>query len=194
MIVIRRNGSWRDKDLNEMLCDPYTNKIASSWRRVFECDHFVRLKEDIMQSINKLIGDIEISAGMDYRPKIRQQGELCKEEVEVALQELLLVVHEALNAQQKEASRSLAPHIQEELIPAYSSAQLESGPGSVFRKKGILRDHVDENKGVIFSDATQIIFSHLDRATVKIEATLHKSLQALAKKVSRGNQRSIVLR
>jgi hypothetical protein len=44
-------------------------------------------------------------------------------------------VKEALNNEQKEVSRSLAPHVQSELIDGYSAAMEERGPGSVARQK-----------------------------------------------------------
>ena len=45
------------------------------------------------------------------------------------------VVREAMNTQQKEVSRCLAPHVQGQLLEGYERAMEERGPGSVARQK-----------------------------------------------------------
>ncbi len=132
--ALRRHGMWR-QDLNVDLSNPFTRQIASSWSRVFESDLFASFEQATMDVIKQLIADVEASAAPGLKDRAKGQGELCLEEARGALRKTLDVVSEAMNTQQKEISRCLAPHVQGQLVDGYDRAMEERGRGSVARQK-----------------------------------------------------------
>jgi hypothetical protein len=132
--ALRRHGSFR-RDLNVELINPFTRNIAHSWSRVFESDLFGSYERATIDAINDLVKDVEETAAPGLKDRARLQGETCVEEARVALQKTVDLVKETMNQQQKEVSRCLAPHVQEQLIEGYDTAMLERGTGSVARQK-----------------------------------------------------------
>ena len=132
--ALRRHGSWR-KDLNVELVTPLTRNIAHSWSKVFEGDLFGPFEEATLGVINNLLKDVEESAASGLRERCKAQGQICLEEARVALQNTVNVVQDTLNSEQKEVSRSLAPHVQNQLREGYDRAMEERGTGSVARQK-----------------------------------------------------------
>lgn len=66
---------------------------------------------------------------------MKGQAELAIDEARLALQKTIDIVRETINAEQKEVSRSLAPHVQIQLTEGYDQAMQERGIGSVARQK-----------------------------------------------------------
>lgn len=60
---------------------------------------------------------------------------MCLDEARVALKKTMDVVKETMNTEQKEVSRCMAPHVQNQLIDGYDRAMEERGIGSVARQK-----------------------------------------------------------
>jgi len=133
-LALRRYGTFR-RDLNEELIIPMTKTIASSWSKVFEADLFSTFEASITNSINKLVSDVEGSAATSLKDRVRTQGEACTEEAKAALKNIVEVVRETMNSEQKEVSRCLVPHIQRQLFEGYDTAMEERGSGSVARQK-----------------------------------------------------------
>jgi hypothetical protein len=132
--ALRRHGSFR-RDLNVELINPFTRNIAHSWSRVFESDLFGTFEQSTIDNINELVKDVEDSAAAGLKDRAKLQGETCVEEARVALKKTVDLVKETMNQEQKEISRCLAPHVQEQLIEAYDTAMEERGTGSVARQK-----------------------------------------------------------
>jgi hypothetical protein len=132
--ALRRHGSWRE-DLNVELINPFTRNIALSWSQVFEKDLLASFESGAMAAIKKLLKDVEMSAPFGLQDRSRSQGEVCLDGANLTMRLMMDVVSEALNTQQKEISRCLAPHVQNELVPGYGAAMEEHGRGSVARQK-----------------------------------------------------------
>lgn len=133
-LALRRRGIWR-QDLNANLAFPFTRQIASSWCKVFESDLFTPFEVAVTATIRKLLEEVEETAAPGFRDQFQRQGDLCLEEARVALKQIMGIVVEALAIEQKEVSRSMAPHVQSQLIYGYDRATEERGPGSVARQK-----------------------------------------------------------
>lgn len=88
-----------------------------------------------MTCINKLIADVEASAAAGLKDHVHAQSSVSQEEARHALVQTMEVVKEALGKEQKEISRCLAPHVQNELTDGYNLALQERGSGSVARQK-----------------------------------------------------------
>ena len=133
-LALRRHGSWR-RDLNVELINPFTRNIAHSWSKVFESDLFASFRASTVDVINTLIKEVEETAATGLKDRARQQGEACIEEARVALKKAVELVKDAMNQQQKEVSRVMAPHVQAQLVEGYDTAMEERGTGSVARQK-----------------------------------------------------------
>jgi hypothetical protein len=96
---------------------------------------FAALEKSTIDCVKSLLADVEESAAQGLRDRCKMQGEACLEEVRVALGNTLEAVRATMTNEQKEASRSLAPHVQDELREGYDRAMLETGTGSVARQK-----------------------------------------------------------
>ena len=128
--------------MNVELSNPFTRQIASSWSKVFEADLFASFEKATTTAISGLLQEVETSAALGLKERARGQAELSLEEAKVALRKTIGVVAETINAEQKEVSRCLAPHVQNQLIEGYDTAMLERGTGSVARQKVQLPSYV----------------------------------------------------
>lgn len=132
--ALRRHGTFR-RDLNVELINPFTRNIMHSWSKVFESDLFGPFEDAAIRAIDDLVKEIEDSAAAGLKDRARLQGETCVEEARVALKKTVDLVKETMNTEQKEVSRCMAPHVQEQLVEGYDTAMEERGTGSVARQK-----------------------------------------------------------
>ena len=133
-LALRRHGSWR-RDLNVELINPFTRNIAHSWSKVFESDLFGPFETSTIDTITSLVEEVAESAAPGLKDRARLQGEICVQEARVALKKTVELVKETMNREQKEVSRCMAPHVQNQLKEGYDTAMLERGTGSVARQK-----------------------------------------------------------
>lgn len=112
-----------------------TRNIAASWSKVFEADLFASFDASVNSTITKVLKEIESSAASGLKDRVKTQAEACMEEARVALKNILDVVRDTMNAEQKEVSRCIAPHVQQQLVEGYEDAMQERGTGSVARQK-----------------------------------------------------------
>ncbi|GLB33731.1 putative dynamin family protein [Lyophyllum shimeji] len=180
--TLRRHGSFR-RDLNVELINPFTRNIAHSWSRVFESDLFGPFETAAVDSINKLLKDVEDSAATGLKDRTKLQGEQCLEEARVALKKTMDVVKETMNSEQKEVSRCMAPHVQAQLIEGYDRALEERGTGSVARQKAYFRSFIEEVKDEIFDDGADVLMDRLTKAAEAVGKALDEALGQLAQKI-----------
>ncbi|KAI0773956.1 hypothetical protein C8Q74DRAFT_798482 [Fomes fomentarius] len=180
--TLRRLGSWR-QDLNVELTNPFTRQIASSWSKVFESDLFASFEKASVEVVQNLLDDVEATAAIGLKERAKGQGELCLEEAHVALRKTLDAVSHAMSDQQKDISRCLAPHVQNQLAEGYERAMEERGRGSVARQKAVFHDYITEVKNLVFTGAADVIMTRLSDAAEAVGDALHASLEELARKV-----------
>ncbi|TFK55750.1 hypothetical protein OE88DRAFT_1804556 [Heliocybe sulcata] len=180
--TLRRHGSFR-QDLNVELINPMTRNIASSWSRVFEGDLFATFDASTKAAIKKLVQEVEESAAVALKDRVRNQAELSLEEANVSLTKTLETVRETMNAQQKEISRCLAPHVQDQLVDGYDRAMEERGRGSVARQKAVFHDFIDDVKDEVFTGGADVVMTRLTQASNAVGEALEEALAALAEKV-----------
>lgn len=196
--ALRRHGAFR-RDLNVELINPFTRNIAQTWSEVFESDLFGPFERDTIDTVNELVKDVEDSAAPGLKDRARLQGEASLEEARVALRKIVDLVKETMNQEQKEVSRCLAPHVQEQLIDGYDRAMEERGTGSVARQKvrcpsrgdscitripqTYFRGYVDDRKDTMFDDGADVVLERLTKAADAIGETLDEAMGKLAEKV-----------
>lgn len=160
-----------------------TGNIATSWQQVFEGDLFGAFEAAALKVIHRLIKDVEDSAALGLKDRVRGQSDLCLEEAKVALKKTLELVRQAMNNEQKEVSRCLAPHVQNQLIDGYDLAMEERGTGSVARQKAVFHSYIDDCKDDVFEDGADVILNRLSKAAEAIGTALSDALAELAEKV-----------
>lgn len=180
--TLRRHGSWRS-DLNVELSNPFTRQIASTWSKVFEADLFASFEQATNEAIGRVLKEVEESAAPGLKERARGQAELALDEATVALRKTIDVVRDTINTEQKEISRCLAPHVQNQLIDGYDAAMMERGPGSVARQKALFHDYVEDVKDQMFDGAADVILTRLAKAAESVGQVLSDALQELAEKI-----------
>ncbi|KAI0079668.1 hypothetical protein K474DRAFT_1683062 [Panus rudis PR-1116 ss-1] len=180
--TLRRHGTWRH-DLNVELSNPFTRNIASSWSKVFEADLFAGFERATTDCIRQLLKEVEDSAAPGLKERARGQAELSLEEAKVALRKTIDLVRDTINTEQKEISRCLSPHVQNQLVEGYDRAMEERGKGSVARQKALFHNYVDDLKEEIFEGAADVIMTRLTKAAEAVGDALEEALAELAEKV-----------
>ncbi|KAJ7744514.1 hypothetical protein DFH07DRAFT_25631 [Mycena maculata] len=180
--TLRRNGEYR-RDLNVELVNPFTRNIAQKWQEVFEADVFSSLLTATIGCVNKLIDDVERSAAPGLKDRAKLQGVSCLEEARVTLDKTVETVKETLNTEQKEVSRSLAPHVQGQLLDGYTEAMEHRGKGSVARQKASFHDYITDVKDDIFDGGADVIMERLTDAAEAIGKALDVAMDNLAQKI-----------
>jgi hypothetical protein len=109
--------------------------MAASWSKVFETDLFASFHKAAVAAINKVVQEVEASAPPGLKDRTKVQTEVCLDEAKLTMQKTIEVVRDSLTSEQKEISRCLAPHVQNQLVDGYDRAMEERGKGSVARQK-----------------------------------------------------------
>ena len=182
--ALRRDGTWR-VDINEELATPMSKAVASSWGRVFEADLFASFQQSADKAIINLLKEVEVSCPPGLKERAAMQFEVSMNESKLAMEKITGTVHEALQSQQKDISRSLVPHVQSSLKDGYGRAMEERGPGSVARQKAAFRDYLSSHKDYIFTGSAETVMSKLNAVAEAVGVVLQAKLLELAEKVSR---------
>ncbi|KAK1224421.1 hypothetical protein PQX77_012717 [Marasmius sp. AFHP31] len=180
--TLRRHGCFR-RDLNVELLAPFTRNIASAWSKVFESDLFGPFEASAIKAINSLLHDVEESAALGLKDRVKIQGETCVQDAKVALTNSINVVKETMNDEQKEISRLLAPHVQTALTSGYEEALDFRGTGSVKRQKDFFHKHVDDCKHDVFEDGVDTVMERLEQAAEAVGKALEERFEELAVKI-----------
>jgi hypothetical protein len=96
---------------------------------------FESFRTSTVDVINALIKEVEETAAPGLKDRAKLQGGACIEEARAALRKAVELVKDAMNREQKEVSRIMAPHVQAQLVEGYDRAMEERGIGSVARQK-----------------------------------------------------------
>lgn len=180
---LRRLGEWH-KDLNTELTLPMTRQIASSWAKVFEADMFAAFQRKTDAAIQKMIDAVERSAPDGLKDRVRLQGEAALTEAQLTLQNAIVAVKTAMDSEQKEISRCLAPHIQSQLQETYLNAMEERGKGSVKRQRDYVCQCMEEKKSTMLNTGSDLLLGRLGEAVKAMGAALENTLEELAQKVA----------
>lgn len=130
---------------------------------------FSTFEKSTNNAITKLLKEVETDAPLGLKERARGQGELSLEEAKVALQKTLELVQNTVTTEQKEVSRCLAPHVQDQLEEGYTLAMEERGRGSVARQKASSNfAHFLSSEGIniaVLFRASSIISSIMSRVS-----------------------------
>lgn len=158
--------------------------IASSWSQVFQSDLFASFQQSANAEITKVLKEVQDSCPLGLKDRAALQADVSMNESKLAMEKITGVVQEALQSQQKDVSRSLVPHVQNELLVGYATAMEERGTGSVKRQKLVFHDFVDNHKHHIFNGGADTVMGRLNSAAEAVGAALQEKLLELAQKVT----------
>lgn len=157
--------------------------IASSWGKVFESDLFASFQQSADKAIIDLLKRVEASCLPGLKERAAMQSEVSMNQSKLAMEKITGLVHEALQSNQREISRSLVPHVQSSLTDGYESAMEERGRGSVARQKASFHDYVSLHKDHIFTGGAETVMSKLNAVAEAVGVVLQEKLLELAEKV-----------
>jgi len=144
---------------------------------------FASFRTSTVDVINALIKEVEETAAPGLKDRAKLQGESCIEEARIALAKAVELVKDAMNREQKETSRIMAPHVQAQLVEGYDTAMEERGTGSVARQKAYFRGYISDCKDNIFDDGANVVMGRLTKAAESIGETLDEAMGKLAQKI-----------
>ncbi|KZV83402.1 hypothetical protein EXIGLDRAFT_754416 [Exidia glandulosa HHB12029] len=180
--TLRRHGAFRS-DLNAELAQPMTSSIASSWSAMFEQNLFGLFEKKGLRAIQDLLKRVEESAAPGLREKARAQTQIALKDAQGAMANIVAQVNEAMKEQQKDLSRTLAPRIQDEMIPGYDRAMEERGTGSVKRQKDYMHNFISTLRKTMFNGGADLLLDGLKTAATQIGTIMQNELDDLAKKI-----------
>lgn len=167
-------------NMNEELAAPILTSVSSAWEAVFVKDldnHLKQLMCEIKSEVKKFHEQLTpklLQAGLD-------EGRL--ESIRAPLDAALATrtekaadkVKEAVQAKQKELSRSIAPQVQQKMQPGYQTGYLEAGTGSHRRRVAIIEKHIQKESKTMFAEAVAPVMAAM--------IPLRKELQKLVASV-----------
>lgn len=115
-------------------------RIAAPWSRTFKGVD-VNVNDEVINKINNLLTQFEESTTPLLEEYASEEVNRIRHELPGLLKAIAARVKGAVDKEQKEANRCLAPHIKEALTPGYDVAAPLSGPGSAARRK-VRRAHL----------------------------------------------------
>lgn len=136
-----------------------------------------------MDAVDELLADVEASAAVCLKRRVRDQRELSLDEARGSLRQTLDVTRKTMDTEQKEITRALAQDVQERLALGYDHAMKERGAGSVAREKAVFHEYVDNIKDKIFKDAAGVLMDRLSSAAETVGKTLEEASRELAEKI-----------
>ncbi len=147
--VLRRDGQYGTRSLNEAILEPYLQALVSSYISVFEKDFFKAAKQDISKAVDSLLQDVNhsvVALHTSIKKDTMRQCDIARQLAENRLAEIEDALEDILDAKRQEVSSTLEPQIQAKMRPAYVQALEERGPGSLKRRKVTSRRRVSRQR------------------------------------------------
>ncbi|OLN83269.1 Nuclear GTPase SLIP-GC 2 [Colletotrichum chlorophyti] len=172
--ALQRYGVWKTHDFNEELIAPVKENVADDWVRFFQVDlpiYLDRLVVGASRRLELFHNDIMEKLGGDEDPEEAQFSEQLQQQVNNHQDQFSQIAYRSLinvNKAQKEASRTLAPTIEEMMIPVYQECLGITGKGTTRMIQYIITKYVKDNKDVIFlgvvGKVNDILWAAMNRA------------------------------
>ncbi|PYI07210.1 hypothetical protein BO78DRAFT_417847 [Aspergillus sclerotiicarbonarius CBS 121057] len=149
----RRNGVFRDKNMNKELAEPMLDKIVVGWQRAFEILIPPRFQE-LGKSMDKYLH-------LFHKDAIDPQKEIVADEAKMMLDGTVRAYQESirqmleqpqsyLKSQQKENSRMISDVIAINLYRVYQECAAQTGQGTLAKMRDIMQHHAEVNGSNVF--------------------------------------------
>ncbi|KAI7342216.1 hypothetical protein KC354_g16519 [Hortaea werneckii] len=161
--TVRRSGVYQGaaglRDFNQELIQPVYKQLASAWEKAFQ-----RRLPHILQSFTKAGSAMLKKFHTAVADRCRQQGQsiarigMLKTQLgayDAIIKDMANNMIRQINDGQRDINREFTPVISQAMSPAYDVTSAESGPGCYMRMKNAMHHHVDNNRRVMFNNATK---------------------------------------
>ncbi|RMZ08329.1 hypothetical protein D0860_04735 [Hortaea werneckii] len=161
--TVRRYGVYQGaaglRDFNQELIQPVYKQLASAWEKTFQ-----RRLPHILQSFTKAGSAMLKKFHTSVADRCRQQGQsiarigMLKTQLgayDAIIKDMANNMIRQINDGQRDINREFTPVISQAMSPAYDVTAAESGPGCYMRMKSAMQNHVDNNRRVMFDNATK---------------------------------------
>ncbi|KAM5535629.1 hypothetical protein V8D89_010616 [Ganoderma adspersum] len=174
--LLRRNGRFGEYDLNSELTTPFVSHIARNWARLFRSNLFRAFETATVQAVEELTNQVVQSVPEYLTSRAKKQADVSLEQTRAFVGESVTVVQRTLGAHQREISRRLAPHVQEQLKDGYQDALGITGRGSTPKQKAAVHKYIDGKKEDVFHGAADALMGGLGEAAKAIGTALEADL------------------
>lgn len=185
--TIRRNGKFRI-DMNDELAEPILSAVSTRWEKTF-CGAVTKLLEELSGGIQselkqalETLNDKLTQAGLE-KAQIDMLKTVLDTEVKQKFSSSVGRVLKAVQEQQKELSRSVAPQIQEAMTPGYQKGFMECGTGSHRRRVAIVESHASARSKYMFQSAITSVSSALQPITRKMRGEAQSIVDELLESI-----------
>ncbi|KAH9851613.1 hypothetical protein C2E23DRAFT_231950 [Lenzites betulinus] len=182
--ILRRDGCWKEHDLNEDLTVPFVEHVADSWCKVFETKHFASFEEKATKEIEDTVHRFFVHVPDIARARAERQRDSCLEEARATFSGVMSAIKEALQHRRREVFCRLVDHIRNALHEGYERAlATPGGRGKFMRQKEIMKEFVYSKRDVIFDGAANLVLDNLSAAADAVGCALKEFLRSLSEKV-----------
>lgn len=163
--VCRRNGHFNAADFNMQLTDPLLAGLGNAWERAFTrripttLVNSAKTCATLVQQFHSSVAERQRQSG-SYVAGMSMLGQQLRTYVN-SFNDIAESSQNIVNEQQKEANRGFIPVITDRMIPAYEGCVAEYGPGSYARMKVLMQNHIEQQRGTMFFEATEAVKSQL---------------------------------
>ncbi|KAJ3557022.1 hypothetical protein NM688_g1695 [Phlebia brevispora] len=179
--VCRRDGEYREHDLNDVLSQPFVEKILGSWQRTFRTRVFEDLREKAVKSVNVVLEDVRRSVmGTPIQAVTLRRMHMSADALEDSLELLLGQINEILQSKQVSLSSNIVPFIQAKMVPAYIEALGRTGPGSLAVRRTRLHTFVKTRSEELYEGLSQVLQSGLAEILAEIKTLVTERFEELA--------------
>ncbi|KAI7353650.1 hypothetical protein KC354_g11434 [Hortaea werneckii] len=174
--TVRRSGVYQGaaglRDFNQELIQPVYKQLASAWEKAFQ-----RRLPHILQSFTKTGSAMLKKFHAAVAGRCRQQGQsiarigMLKTQLgayDAIVKDMANNMIRQINDGQRDINREFTPVICQAMSPAYDVTAAESGPGCYMRMKNAMHHHVDDNRRVMFDNATKQVQKSIMRLCEKV--------------------------
>ncbi|KAI7199100.1 hypothetical protein D0869_07257 [Hortaea werneckii] len=174
--TVRRSGVYQGaaglRDFNQELIQPVYKQLASAWEKAFQ-----RRLPHILQSFTKTGSAMLKKFHAAVADRCRQQGQsiarigMLKTQLgayDAIVKDMASNMIRQINDGQRDINREFTPVICQAMSPAYDVTAAESGPGCYMRMKNAMHHHVDDNRRVMFDNATKQVQKSIMRLCEKV--------------------------
>ncbi|KAJ3557092.1 hypothetical protein NM688_g1661 [Phlebia brevispora] len=185
--ILRRNGEYRQHNLNAALSTPFITKMLNSWESTWKNRMFQQLKQDGIDTINIVLRDVELCVAPDDMQPIlsatQRQIQFARESAQDGLKKILEEIGQLIQSSQVALSQDIVPYIEKVMEPAYEAAQQETGRGSLARRRDVLHTFVSKLSDKLYEGLSETLLDGLKKTISDIEKLLNERFEQLAEEI-----------
>ncbi|KAF2826280.1 hypothetical protein CC86DRAFT_350866 [Ophiobolus disseminans] len=176
--IVRREGVYQSpaaglRDFNADLVNPIVKKLATGWERAFQnrlpkaFDAFVKDSGRLLNNFHTAVEERARNNGVGLASLGALKNQICT--YEQLFNDLNQILVTKMTELQREANRDFTPTIANIMHTVYDICANESGSGCYMRMKAHMSQQVDQNRHIMFHDATKTVKQHLDAMCKELE-------------------------